>query len=123
MLVGASLRYSQAPFERMQEVLLRESSVKWIGLNLFREKALVSHICYLVAFYTYLKTESYVSSTDQDKSLHTEPGYEIKPLVQGKVGDSLMTLPEVKCLFLTLKNSGPSGKGSDKEFCLLANGF
>lgn len=34
-----------------------------------------------------------------------------------------MTLPEVKSLFLTLKNSDPSGKGSDKEFCLLANGF
>jgi hypothetical protein len=111
----------------MQEVLLQESSVKWIGLNLFREKALVRHICYLIAFYTCLKTESYASSTDQDKSVDTEPGNRIKPFVQGKVGDSLMTLPEVKCLFLTLKNSGPNpsdnGKGSDKEFCLLANGF
>jgi hypothetical protein len=34
-----------------------------------------------------------------------------------------MTLSEVKSLFLTLKNSDPSGKGSDKEFCILANGF
>jgi hypothetical protein len=93
------------------------------GLNQFREKALVRHICYLIAFYTYLKTESYISSTDPEKSLLTEPGNEIKPLVQGKVGDSLMTLPKVKSIFLALKNSGPSGKGSDKEFCLLANGF
>lgn len=122
-LVGASLRYSQAPFERMQEVLWWESSVKWIGLDLFREKALVRHICYLIAFYTYLKTESYISYTDQDKYLLTESGNDNKPFVQGKVGDSLMTLPEVKSLFLTLKNSDPSGKGSDKEFCLLANGF
>jgi len=34
-----------------------------------------------------------------------------------------MTLSEVKSWFLTLKNSDPSGKGSDKEFCILANGF
>lgn len=34
-----------------------------------------------------------------------------------------MTLSEVKSLFLTLKFADPSGKGSDKEFCLLANGF
>ena len=34
-----------------------------------------------------------------------------------------MTLSEVKSWFLTLKNSYPSGKGSDKEFCILANGF
>jgi hypothetical protein len=34
-----------------------------------------------------------------------------------------MTLPEVKSFFFTLKNSDPSGKGSDKEFCILANGF
>lgn len=37
-----------------------------------------------------------------------------------------MTLSEVKSLFLTLKNSSasaPSEGGSDKEFCLLANGF
>jgi hypothetical protein len=92
-------------------------------LNLFREKALVRHICYLIAFYTYLKTESNISSTDQDKSLLTESGNDIKPIVKGKVGNNLMTLSEVKSLFLTIKNSDPSGKGSDKEFCLLANGF
>lgn len=34
-----------------------------------------------------------------------------------------MTLSEVKSWFLTLKNSDPSDKGSDKEFCMLANGF
>ena len=35
-----------------------------------------------------------------------------------------MTLSEVKSLFLTLKNySDPSEGGSDKEFCILANGF
>lgn len=104
-------------------MLWKKREKKGVGLNLFREKALVRHICYLIAFYTYLKTESYISSTDPDKSFLTESGNEIKPLVQGKVGDSLMTLPEVKSIFLTLKNSGPSGKGSDKEFCLLANGF
>jgi hypothetical protein len=92
-------------------------------LNLFREKALVRHICYLIAFYTYLKTESNTSSTDKDESLLTEPGNDIKPIVKGKVGNNLMTLSEVKSLFLTIKNSDPSGKGSDKEFCLLANGF
>lgn len=30
-----------------------------------------------------------------------------------------MTLPEVKSLFFTLKNTDPSGKGSDKEFVYL----
>lgn len=110
----------------MQEVLWREGSVKWIRLNLFREKALVSHICYLVTFYTYLKTESILSSRDQDKSHLTEPKNDIKSIVKGKVGNKLMTLSEVKSLFLTLKNSsGPvyTEGGSDKEFCLLANGF
>lgn len=34
-----------------------------------------------------------------------------------------MTLSEVKSLFLTLKNSDHSNKGTDKEFCILANGF
>jgi len=92
-------------------------------LNLFREKALVRHICYSIAFYTCLKTESDISTTDKYKSLLTEPGNDIKPIVKGKVGDNLMTLSEVKGLFLTLKKSDPSGKGSDKEFCLLANGF
>lgn len=34
-----------------------------------------------------------------------------------------MTLSEVKSFFFTLKNSDPSGKGTEKEFCILANGF
>jgi hypothetical protein len=35
-----------------------------------------------------------------------------------------MTLSEVKSWFLAFKNNyDPSGKGSDKEFCILANGF
>lgn len=35
-----------------------------------------------------------------------------------------MTLSEVQTRFLTVKdNYKPSGKYSDKEFCLLANGF
>lgn len=46
-----------------------------------------------------------------------------KSIVKGKVGDKEMTLSEVKSWFFTLKNSDPSGKGSDKEFCILANGF
>ena len=79
----------------MQEVLWREGSVKWIRLNLFREKALVSHICYLVTFYTYLKTESILSSRDQDKSHLTEPKNDLKSIVKGKVGNKLMTLSEV----------------------------
>jgi hypothetical protein len=80
----------------------------------------------LVTFYTYLKTESIISSRDQDKSHLTEPENDIKSIVKGKVGNKLMTLSEVKSLFLTLKNSSasaPSEGGSDKEFCLLANGF
>lgn len=109
----------------MQEILLY--SVKWIGLNLFRDKALVRCICYLVTFYTYLKTESNISSIYQDKSLlAAESDNEINSVVKGKVvGAAIkeMTLCEVKSLFLTLKNSLAIGKGSDKEFCLLANGF
>lgn len=80
----------------------------------------------MVTFYTYLKTESIISSRDQDKSHLTEPENDIKSIVKGKVGNKLMTLSEVKSLFLTLKNSSasaPSEGGSDKEFCLLANGF
>jgi len=115
----------------MQDVLWWECSVKWIGLSLFREKALVRHICYLNAFYTCLKTESNISSTDKDKSLLTEPGNDIKSIVKGKVGNNLMTLSQVKSFFLTLKNldscfppAGENkGKGTDKEFCILANGF
>jgi hypothetical protein len=98
-------------------------TVKWIGLNLFREKALVRHICYLNAFYTCSKTESNISYTDKDKSHLTEPVNDIKSIVKGKLGHNSMTLSEVKSLFLTLKNSDPKGFGSDKEFCLLANGF
>jgi hypothetical protein len=105
----------------MQEVLLGRS-VKWIGLNLFREKALGWHICYLATFYTYLKTESIISSSDKDKSHLTEN--EVKSTFKGKLGNKLMTLSEVKSLFLTLKTySDPSEGGSDKEFCILANGF
>lgn len=46
---------------------------------------------------------------------------DLKSTLKGKVGNKEMTLSEVKSLFLTLKNY--LGKGSDKEFCLLANGF
>jgi len=80
----------------------------------------------LVTFYTYLKTESILSSRDQDKSHLTEPKNDLKSIVKGKVGNKLMTLSEVKSLFLTLKNSSApiyTEGGSDKEFCLLANGF
>lgn len=161
-------------------------------LNLFREKTLVNYICYLATFYTFLKTESYISSTsllpltrpegarcapmghvlaacaaktryknrtdfyyhvfynykkasvgatdqyetptDQYNYLLTENGIKpivngklnengLKPVVKGKLGNKEMTLSEVKRFFLTLKNSDPLGKGSDKEFCLLVNGF
>ena len=90
----------------------------------------------MVTFYTYLKTESIISSRDQDKSHLTEPENDIKSIVKGKVGNKLITLSEVKSLFLTLKNSSDARAsyamkkktactegGSDKEFCLLANGF
>lgn len=94
----------------------------------------------MVTFYTYLKTESIISSRDQDKSHLTvpendiksraparpQPSHGVRGIVKGKVGNKLMTLSEVKSLFLTLKNSSasaPSEGGSDKEFCLLANGF
>ena len=82
----------------------------------------------MVTFYTYLKTESIISSRDQDKSHLTEPENDLKSIVKGKVGNKLMTLSEVKSLFLTLKNSSApvyvyTEGGSDKEFCLLANGF
>ena len=82
----------------MQEIILY--SVKWIGLNLFRDKALVRCICYLFTFYTYLKTESNISSIYQDKSLlAAESDNEIKSVVKGKVvGAAIkeMTLSEVK---------------------------
>lgn len=50
----------------------------------------------------------------------------VKPIVTAKgiLGNKEMTLPEVKDWFLTYKNNfNYSGKGTDKEFCLLANGF
>lgn len=43
--------------------------------------------------------------------------------IKGKLGNKEMTLSELKSFFLTLKNSSDGGKGSDKEFCMLANGF
>lgn len=40
------------------------------------------------------------------------------------LGNKEMTLSEVKCWFLTKKNKNfCTGKGTDKEFCILANGF
>lgn len=48
----------------------------------------------------------------------------VKPTTKGKLGDKEMTLSEVKGWFLTKKNNLHStGKGTDKEFCILANGF
>ena len=49
-----------------------------------------------------------------------------KPIgtAKGTLGNKEMTLSEVKDWFLTYKNNfNYSGKGTDKEFCLLANGF
>ena len=98
-------------------------------LYLFREKALVGHICCLIAFYTYFKTESYVFSLSKNNYLLTEPGKDVKSTDKGKLGDKEMTLSEVKSLFINMQNSDPSPQaskykeGSDKEFCLLANGF
>ena len=88
-------------------------------LNLFSENTLVNCIFYLITFYTYLKTESLY----QYSYLLTEQGKSIKSTAKGIVGNKQMTLSEVKSLFLTLKKSDPSDKGSDKDFCLLANGF
>jgi hypothetical protein len=95
---------------------------------LFRDKALVRHICNLNTFYTFLKTESYVYL---NTFLLFEADKEIKSPVKGKVGDKEMTLPEVKNFFITLKNNQPpkavknekKDKDLDKEFCMLANGF
>ena len=48
----------------------------------------------------------------------------VKPLSKGKLGNKEMTLSEAKSWFLKLKNSFDySDKGTDKEFCSLANGF
>lgn len=48
----------------------------------------------------------------------------VKPASKGKLGNKEMTLSEVKDWFLTTKNNFYcTGKGTDKEFCILANGF
>ena len=48
----------------------------------------------------------------------------VKPTTKGKLGNKEMTLSEVKGWFLTKKNNFDcTGKGTDKEFCILANGF
>lgn len=48
----------------------------------------------------------------------------VKPTTKGKLGNKEMTLSEVKGWFLTKKNNFYcTGKGTDKEFCILANGF
>lgn len=100
-------------------------------LYLFRDKVLVRHICGLIAFYTYFKTESYVFSLSKNNYFLTEQGKDVKSTYKGKLGDKEMTLSEVKSLFINIKNADPSPlrgtgeykEGSDKEFCLLANGF
>nr|YP_009741049.1 Homing endonuclease [Fusarium pseudograminearum]YP_010390553.1 homing endonuclease [Fusarium acaciae-mearnsii]YP_010390719.1 homing endonuclease [Fusarium austroamericanum]YP_010390776.1 homing endonuclease [Fusarium boothii]YP_010390876.1 homing endonuclease [Fusarium cortaderiae]YP_010390930.1 homing endonuclease [Fusarium louisianense]YP_010390981.1 homing endonuclease [Fusarium meridionale]YP_010391033.1 homing endonuclease [Fusarium mesoamericanum]YP_010391144.1 homing endonuclease len=84
---------------------------------------MVRRNCYLITFYTFLKTESYISSFYQNNSLLTESADSLKPARVGKVGNKEMTLYEVKSLFQTIKNSDPSYEGSEKEFGLLANGF
>ena len=53
-------------------------------------------VCYLYAFYTFYKTESYLSFTNEDKSLLTKPGSDTKSIVKGKIGNKEMTLLEVK---------------------------
>ena len=99
-------------------------------LNLFRDKALVRHICNLITFYTSLKTESYVYLSTFLLFEAVAPREEIKSPVKGKVGDKEMTLPQVKNFFITLKNNlslmiknEKKDKDLDKEFCMLANGF
>lgn len=48
----------------------------------------------------------------------------VKPTTKGKLGNEEMTLSQVKAWFLTKKkNFFCTGKGTDKEFCMLANGF
>ena len=47
----------------------------------------------------------------------------VKP-TKGKLDNKEMTLSEVKAWFLTQKNHFDcTAKGTDKEFCILANGF
>lgn len=48
----------------------------------------------------------------------------VKPTTKGVLGNKEMTLSEVKGWFLTKKNNFfCTGKGTDKEFCIVANGF
>nr|ATI20295.1 hypothetical protein [Juglanconis sp.] len=108
-----------------------------MGLNLFREKALVRRICYTCcSIYTCSKTGSNESSTDLENPHLTEQD-DNKCLLKGILGSKDMTLIEVKSLFLTLKNSDSLYKGSrllrfqsskttpgtEEEFRTLANGF
>jgi len=94
-----------------------------MGLNLFREKALVRRICYTsCSIYTCSKTDSNESSTDLENPHLTEQK-DNKCLLKGILGSKDMTLIEVKSLFLTLKNSDSLYKGSEEEFRTLANGF
>lgn len=51
---------------------------------------------------------------------------EIKFTVKGKLGNKEMILSELKCFFFSEKKNfffSAPGKGSDEEFCILANGF
>lgn len=83
-----------------------------MGLNLFREKALVRRICYTCcSIYTCSKTDSNESSTDLENPHLTEQD-DNKCLLKGILGSKDMTLIEVKSLFLTLKNSDSLYKGS-----------
>ena len=64
------------------------------------------------------------------RKLYTPKSEQDNPLV-GKLGNKEMTLSEAKSWFLNFSSSsalskqvsGPSDKSSDKDFCLLANGF
>ena len=48
----------------------------------------------------------------------------VKPITKGKLGNKEMTLSQVKDWFSMKKsNFNCTGKGTDKEFCRLANGF
>ena len=64
------------------------------------------------------------------RKLYTPKSEQDNPLV-GKLGNKEMTLSEAKSWFLNFSSSsalskqvsGPSDKSTDKDFCLLANGF
>lgn len=72
-------------------------------------------MCYLFTFYTCLKTEG-ITQTKSKANLHKT--------VKGKFNNKEMTLYEVKSWFLKVKNDlNYDNKGSNKEFCELANGF